>query len=820
MSREAPAYIRVATDDSKPPLKRACVDSALLALGVTPGSGDGLLRQLPFSENDTTAGSESELQAVIVGKSESVDLPISIRESTFFKNLVKSAMRGDMPMRTVDGLMDYLQPGGESAWENSWARFPRHTLSSYAETMLERDLLADKSNPAAGKRLDAGKFAFTHMGEERLRLPVSYLLKIALADFAGTQMDASGIPASMARKLLSHFLNDNTSPETFSFYVSPVFPSTGMGKAVAVETSRRFLLSQLLTAYANKKFLLEENGQRALVFHSPHPPVRQRRLNELIPDSFYRELFMSPCLSGWDRGEEKHAYMGLCHEVLSRSQLNTIAKSRDAGIITRNLVALPNISNTSLANNGTHVSIGSLMLGRALSDPSSGFTAAHEKSVGDLVIKAVEHFLPLFPGVLSCSPYRMDFPDFHPERALGFLPHELHYTHLRMIWRRWKKKARLKVFGFPITPFGPEWLDRLAGAAFNLRGDFIPDFRLVDYLVSLMSTQLNPALDGIEGNDERLKKDLMRMGVFDKRMSLYLLYKLRRHGVMGFSGYEGRHYSLFESITEDMAEAVNLQVLVTAFAYMKIADGSLRHENIPDDPFVESERRQIFFCAALGVPTVYIRETTENGFLMDIVRRVKTARRSNRYHGYIRIHTREYQRALLGILMQEGRGLIEMFGLEETMRGLNEKLEGFDEISSFGKITGGILKEGGFKNPFSATAREWNLAAEKYYRGTLRVRQAEEALDGVNATFADGGRFLREAGAQGREHLASVLGGETVSAYIGRVAKAFSQDTLGIGDIAKLISLVLLEAWFFTQIHRDAIDRENTGKTHDTASVY
>ena len=65
---------------------------------------------------------------------------------------------------------------------------------------------------------------------------------------------------------------------------------------------------------------------------------------------------MSPCLSGWDRGEKKHRYMDLCHRTLSCSQLNTISKLKDAGIITNNLVILPNTSNTCLANNGTHVS--------------------------------------------------------------------------------------------------------------------------------------------------------------------------------------------------------------------------------------------------------------------------------------------------------------------------------------------------------------------------------------------------------------------------------------------------------------------------------
>lgn len=86
---------------------------------------------------------------------------------------------------------------------------------------------------------------------------------------------------------------------------------------------------------------------------------------------------------------------------------------------------LPKGINVSLANNGIHISIGSLKLGRLLKDPRSGYTPFHEKYVGDLVIKITEHFLCLFPGTYSASPLRLNFEDFHPERALGFLPQYL-----------------------------------------------------------------------------------------------------------------------------------------------------------------------------------------------------------------------------------------------------------------------------------------------------------------------------------------------------------------------------------------------------------
>jgi hypothetical protein len=143
----------------------------------------------------------------------------------------------------------------------------------------------------------------------------------------------------------------------------------------------------------------------------------------------------------------RHGVLTICHQVLSRSHLNAVIKLKDAGILTRNLVVLPTASNISLANNGTHLSLGSRRLARLLADPASGVGPAFEKHLADLVIKIVEHFLPLFVGTYSAAPYRLDFQDFRPEQALGFLPHELDFTHLRMIWRRWKRKADVKVAG-------------------------------------------------------------------------------------------------------------------------------------------------------------------------------------------------------------------------------------------------------------------------------------------------------------------------------------------------------------------------------------
>lgn len=763
-------------------------------LGVhTTGSGAAFIESLPFSLDDTTSGTESELQAVVIGKRSDIDLPRSIEQSNYYANIIKRSLTGETPKRLIGDLERYLSSSHEDVWENSWVRFPLGTLSPFAQETFERDLLADKCNPQNGFRKDIGRFLYTEGGVEYARVPVSYLIKLSLADVLGSQ---TGLPANIREtgcRLLAHFSNDNTSPETYSFHVVPIRPDSDMGRAIAVETSRRFLLTHLVAMYANDGFTLRSTGQEVLIYFAPHTPLRQRELNDCISDAFYRELFMSPCLAGWDRGEEKHSYMELCHQVLSRSQLNAVAKLREAGIITNNLVILPSVSNTSLANNGTHLSIGSVRLTESLKNPSSGLGAVEEKYVGDLVIKIVEHFLPLFVGTYSAAPYRLGFRDLHPERCLGFLPHELDYTHLRMIWRRWKKKMRCKFLGHPLTPFGPEWLDRLISGLLRFKGDFILDFRLIDYFVALMSTERSPALDGTIGSGDRLKKDLSDLGVFDSKMALYMLYRLRECSAMGFSGFEGRHYSLFHSLHEDMSRAADLQTLVSALAFKYIAQGRVSHAHIPDTPFIESERRQIFFGASIGIPTFFIRKETGNAFLRRIIERTNLVRASRRYPGYVRVYNSEYRKALVSILRQDGSDLIDLLSLQDTILDLEARIEDPESLSAGGKLTRGILEEINARSPFGVGSRDFNIGAERYYRETLRRSYLEEAFDQLMDDILRIHRiWLAEGTMPYAAELRYALGEGDVLQFLGSLKSEVLDGKVSLSDLKRLIDLLLI----------------------------
>jgi len=746
---------------------------------------------LPFAPGDTTAGSETELQAAVAGRGDHVDLPRSIMQSNYFANIARRAAAGDTHRRAISDLEQFLQSNQENIWENSWVRFPRSLLGPFAESVFQHDLLSDKQNPEQGLRTDQDRFVFQQDGQDFVRIPISYLLKLSLADIISTRTGLLNPVRKTARRMLGHFLNDNTSPETCSFNIVSIHPDTGMGRAVAGEMAKRFLFTQLLLQYANGKYRLTATGQTALAYLSPHPPIRQKKLNNCISDAFYRELFMSPCLSGWNRGELKHEYMHLCHRVLSRSQMNAVAKLREAGIITSNLILLPNTSNISLANNGTHVSLGSRLLSAALCDPASGFTNIHEKYFGDLVVKIVEHFLPLFVGTYSAAPYRLDFSDFHPEKALGFLPHELDYTHLRMLWRRWRKKANLKICGNPVTPFGPPWLDRMISTTFCLKGDFVPDFRLIDYLVSIMSTSTSPALDGRLHNNDRLKKDLSDLGVFDTKMSLYLFEKLRDYGTMGFSGFEGRHYSLFESFAEDMGQAVSLQNLLYLLAFKYIASGKVTHNQIPDDPIIESERRQIVFGAAIGIPTFFVRQDTDNAMIKKILNKTEDVRTSRRYPGYHRVRNLEYRRALLQVLREDAQDLIDMLDLDQTLDDLAARLDDPENLAAIGKLTKGILEEANARSPFKLAADEFNLAAEQFYRSELKNRHIREAFVFFKEEVV---RMDKpEVGTQyARETLQALLGSQGACEFITMAERDVLEGRASLETLERLICLMVV----------------------------
>ncbi|MBN2256132.1 MAG: hypothetical protein JW736_10520, partial [Deltaproteobacteria bacterium] len=77
-------------------------------LDINGKSSEKVVESMPFSLNDTTAGSENEFQVVVVGEKNDVDLPRAIENSTFYKNLLKRTKSGEAPKKIIMELDRYL----------------------------------------------------------------------------------------------------------------------------------------------------------------------------------------------------------------------------------------------------------------------------------------------------------------------------------------------------------------------------------------------------------------------------------------------------------------------------------------------------------------------------------------------------------------------------------------------------------------------------------------------------------------------------------------------------------------------------------------
>ena len=780
-----PGTLRERAVPAHPATREHSVATALRDMGAVTASGRMKIHALPFGIDDVTAGVENEFQTAVIGRTADVDLPATIERSAVFTALAQQA-ETDPGEPRWQGLLRYLRQNTGQVWENSAVRLPYRSLNSLARATLHTDLLAHKRQPQQGPRQDAGQYLFAEQGETMVRVPTSYLHKLALADALGRLPALAGELRDFGRNLLKHFTNDNTAPEQISSYIIPLTRGQGMGRAVARETAQRFLLTQLLSAYANRQFHLDETGQHSLVYFSPHTPLRQKQLGQCIPASLYRELYMNPCLSGWDEGEKKHAYMHTCHATLTQSRQRTRLRLRAAGI-SMSAAGAP-LNDTSLANNGTHLSLGSQRLTDFFANHAHG--NAQEKVLGDMAIKITEYFLPLFVGHYSAAPWRIDVGEFHAENMLGFLPHQLADGQLRQFWRQWRKKARR-------LPSGPSWWDKAKGRVLGLKGDYVPDMRLLDYFVALPSTH-HAMLDGRLGNSADVLRDLEAQGIYNSSMTLYLPYRLREVAHIGFSGFEGRHYSTFESLTDDLARSAELQLLITALAYRYMAAGNASAFHIADDRNTESDRRQFFFAAAAGIPVCYVRRQTMAPFLARILENAQQVRPSNRYPGFLKIPVNEYQRALVRVLRKDAVELIEMHGLQAVLSDLERRVSLPQEYSTAGRMLNDILSDLNVSHPLHVCGTEFNQATERYYRERLRASHLHDALAFLEADAAemDGGRYASGLNMA----LGHILKGRSALGCVRETRAGLLSDNLDLADITRLIHLQL------AAIRQSAID--------------
>jgi hypothetical protein len=249
---------------------------------------------------------------------------------------------------------------------------------------------------------------------------------------------------------------------------------------------------------------------------------------------------------------------------------------------------------------------------------------------------------------------------------------------------------------------------------------------------------------------------------------------------------------------------VNLQTLVTALAFKYVLQGAFTHGHIPDDPLIESERRQIFFGSAIGIPTFFVRSDTGNIFLRRIIERTWGVRYSRRYKGYLRIYNRQYRLALAKLIRSDAADLIELLGLEDTMDSLVRRLEEPQQHSAAGKITHGILDNLGIDSPLRADATEFNIAAERYYRSVLRKKHIEEAITFLAEDFKSMDSASGALGPAAKEAARYLLQDRGAGEFLAGIRDDLIAETLPRNALITLIKL------FVIAVHNDTIESERT----------
>lgn len=169
---------------------------------------------------------------------------------------------------------------------------------------------------------------------------------------------------------------------------------------------------------------------------------------------------------------------------------------------------------------------------------------------------------------------------------------------------------------------------------------------------------------------------------------------------------------------------------------------------IPDNPTIESERRQIVFACAVGVPTVFIHRHSRNRLLQHLLRHTSGLRLSRRYPGYWRVPVDAYRRGLVHYLCAQGGELINWIEMHDVVRDLQQRVSHPEEHGAAARVVRGLLREVGRGSALCVPSGEFNAAAEQYYRETLRQERCREGFAALrcavdSAAFAEAIRMRR-----------------------------------------------------------------------------
>ena len=105
-------------------------------------------------------------------------------------------------------------------------------------------------------------------------------------------------------------------------------------------------------------------------------------------------------------------------------------------------------------------------------------------------------------------------------------------------------------------------------------------------------------------------------------------------------------------------------------------------------------------------------------------------------------------------------------------------------------------------------AEEFNLQAERYYRGTLRKQYQTEAFEFVRDDFARIDKEVLELYPSMKEALQFCLGDLKATEFLSRIERDLMEDNLAIDDLKRLINLMLVSLRIDMNTAEQLLDEE------------
>jgi hypothetical protein len=155
-----------------------------------------------------------------------------------------------------------------------------------------------------------------------------------------------------------------------------------------------------------------------------------------------------------------------------------------------------------------------------------------------------------------------------------------------------------------------------------------------------------------------------------------------------------------------------------------------------------------------------------------------------------------------------------MFGIEETMKDLWERINDFDEYSVSSRLIRGILNSKQKHSPHDMDSDEFNYAAEGYYRGDLKRRHISEALLSLTEDCRMMDKSILGSGDSISKAMRFILNDSGAARMLAILTDDVVEERVDLEQLIKLIHLILVVEYI------DQLAAKHEEAEDDPAPVY